>query len=215
MRTAPWVKMYFGRTLEEPYVPPYIVGMATILELARFAEVSPENVLRVLNGEPVSAAVSESVQRAIEALGEPAWPGGVPEHALETSIEQVRQELAQTFSRSTAELEARLPEGVGSIVYEAVRVEVRPVTEHIEQMRVLVDQLCQSLQRVGTAVDQERVERLEDVALLTDLIVTGWRSVDRRLARLERMLERQSAQNVERQRRREGSPTVRHIRLEG
>jgi hypothetical protein len=183
--------------------------VATVLELARFADVSPENVLRVLNGEPVSAVVSESVQRAIEALGEPSWPGAIGEDPLETSIEHVRRELSQTFSRSTAELEARLPEGVGSIVYEALRVEVRPVTQHIEQMQLLVDQLCRSLQRVGTAVDKERVERLEDVALLTDLIVTGWRTVDRRLARLERMLERQAAQNGN------GSPpTVRHIHLE-
>lgn len=200
--------------LEEPFFLSYPVRMATVLELARFAEVSPENVLRVLNGEPVSAVVSESVQRAIEALGEPSWPGEVAEHPLETSIEQVRRELTQSFSRSAAELEARLPEGVASIVYEAVRVEVQPVTQHIEQMQILVDQLCRSLQRVGTSVDKERVERLEDVALLTDLIVTGWRTVDRRLARIERMLERQAEQ------RGQGngigkSPNVRHIHLEG
>jgi hypothetical protein len=39
-------------------------------------------------------------------------------------------------------------------------------------------------------VDSERRERVEDIALLTELITTGWRGVDRRLARLEGMIAR-------------------------
>jgi hypothetical protein len=39
-------------------------------------------------------------------------------------------------------------------------------------------------------IERERHERLEDVALLSELVSTGWRSADRRLARVERMLAR-------------------------
>jgi DNA-binding MarR family transcriptional regulator len=46
------------------------------------------------------------------------------------------------------------------------------------------------LERLGGEVSVERRERVEDLALLTELITTGWRTVDRRLARLERMLAR-------------------------
>lgn len=166
--------------------------MPTVLELARHADVSTENVLRVLNGEPVSTGVSESVWRAIEELGEPPWPRQAVDRPLEATIDEARRDLVKTVSRTAAELEARLPEGVGSIVYEAVRVEVRPVTQHMAQMQSLVDRLCESLERVSASVDSERRERLDDLALLTDLIVTGWRTMERRVARIERLLERQS-----------------------
>jgi hypothetical protein len=39
-------------------------------------------------------------------------------------------------------------------------------------------------------LDRERRERIDDVALTTDLITEGWRTVDRRLGRLERIIER-------------------------
>jgi len=168
------------------------LGVPTVLELARRADVSTENVLRVLNGEPVSAGVSESVWRAIDELGEPPWPGQALDRPLEATIDEARRDLMKTVSRTAAELEARLPEGVGSIVYEAVRVEVRPVTQHMAQMQSLVDRLCETLERVGASVDSERQERLDDLALLTELIVTGWRTMERRVAHVERLLERQS-----------------------
>ena len=166
--------------------------MPTVLQLARHASVSTENVLRVLNGEPVSASVSESVWLAIDEHGEPPWPGQALERPLEASINEARRDLMKTVSRTAAELEARLPEGVGSIVYEAVRVEVRPVTQHMAQMQSLVDRLCETLEHVATSVDRERRERLDDLALLTELIVTGWRTMERRVAHIERLLERQS-----------------------
>ena len=48
--------------------------MATILELAAYAEVSAENVLRVVHGEPVSEEIERRVYEAIDALGLPAYP---------------------------------------------------------------------------------------------------------------------------------------------
>jgi hypothetical protein len=46
------------------------------------------------------------------------------------------------------------------------------------------------LEVVSTSVEDERRDRLEDVALLTELVTSGWRSVDRRLARLEKIVAR-------------------------
>jgi hypothetical protein len=167
--------------------------MATILELSRFANVSAENVLRVVHGEPVSEDVARRVQEAIDALGAPPYPRAtvevVPaEHA--PPADSRHDELLERFAAAAAELESTLPQGVSSVVYEALRVEVRPVAQHVAEMGSLFEHMLRRLERVGMDVDSERRERVEDIALITDLITTGWRSVDRRLARLEGMIAR-------------------------
>ena len=174
--------------------------MPSILDLARYAEVSAENVLRVLNGEPVSAEVAERVRDAVDALGKPRWPG-LPDD------EEDADEVALEVIDSEEMFDARLPFDVGGLVYEAVRVEVRPVNENIQAMHLLVDRLVSTLERMGGSIEHERQERLEDVALVTELVVNGWRNVDRRLGRLERMLERQ-------QRSQPGERAVRHVHID-
>jgi hypothetical protein len=184
--------------------------MATILELARYADVSAENVIRVVNKEPVSSEVAARVREALAALGPPPYPGTALEpHPLPGAAEDARRQLLATFAETAAELESRLPEGVGDVVYEALRVEVRPVAHHMAQMGTLVEQLIRRFERVDIGVELERRERLEDIALLTELITTGWRMVDRRLGRIERMLERAQAQP-----RTNGAQSVRHFRVD-
>jgi hypothetical protein len=184
--------------------------LATILELARFAHVSAENVIRVVNGEPVSGEVESRVREALAALGPPPRPSTALEpRPLTGAAEEARRQLVETFAETAAGLEARLPEGVGNVVYEALRVEVRPVAHHMAQMGTLVEQLIRRFERVDIGVDLERRERLEDVALLTELITTGWRMVDRRLGRIERMLERAQAEA-----KTNGAPPIRHLRVD-
>jgi hypothetical protein len=184
--------------------------MATILELARYADVSAENVIRVVNKEPVSGEVAARVRRALAALGPPPYPGTALEAQQGTgAADEARRQLLETFAETAAELEARLPEGVGDVVYEALRVEVRPVAHHMAQMGTLVEQLIRRFERVDIGVELERHERLEDVALLTELITTGWRMVDRRLGRIERMLERAQAQS-----KANGDQPVRRFRVD-
>jgi DNA-binding MarR family transcriptional regulator len=169
--------------------------VASILDIARYANVSAANVLRVVNGEPVSEDIARRVQAAIDALGPPPYPRGPKEvlpalPATPHGSEASHEELLERLTQAAAALEASLPQGVGSVVYEALRVEVRPVAQHIEELDSLFEQMVSRLERLGGEVSIERRERVEDLALLTELITTGWRTVDRRLARLERMLAR-------------------------
>ena len=155
--------------------------MATILELAAYAEVSAENVLRVIHGESVSEEVEQRVRRAIEALGPPPSPRltDVLPALPEGGAGGGEDALVERFRAATAELEATLPEGVGTVVYEALRVEVRPVVQHVAELGTLFERMLQRLEQVSGEVESERRERVEDVALLTELLTTGWRSVDR------------------------------------
>jgi hypothetical protein len=163
--------------------------VATILELADYADVSAENVLRVVHGEPVSEDVERRVIEAIDAIGSPHYPRQV-EVLPAIPPGASSDELLQRFQDTAAELEATLPEGVGSVVYEALRVEVRPIAQHVAELSALFERMLARLDEVSTSVGDERRDRLEDVALLTELVTSGWRSVDRRLARLEKIVAR-------------------------
>ena len=178
--------------------------MATILELAAYAEVSAENVLRVVHGEPVSEEVERRVLEAIAALGPPPHPrrGEVLPALPEFGAESGHDELVERLRATAAELEATLPEGVGTVVYEALRVEVRPVAQHVAELGSLFERMLQRLEQVSGEVESERRERAEDVALLTELLTSGWRSVDRRLARLEQIVARiEAGRNARREAR--------------
>jgi hypothetical protein len=165
--------------------------MASILEIARLANVSADNVLRVVNGEPVSSDVASKVASAIEAIGPPPSAGSRAEiAAVEKRSGPETSELVSRVDQIAAELEKRLPQDLGSIVYEALRVEVQPVSRHMAELDALYELICARLEDLRLEIARERNERLEDVALLTELVSEGWRSADRRLARLESMITR-------------------------
>ena len=164
--------------------------MATILELAAYADVSAKDVLRVVHGEAVNEDLERRVNDAIDALGVPPGPRPfevLPAPAVGTLA---HDEFLERFQATAAELEAALPQGVGPVVYEALRVEVRPVAQHVAELGALFERMLARIEEVSTGVGDERRDRLEDVALLTELVTSGWRSVDRRLARLEKIVAR-------------------------
>jgi hypothetical protein len=165
--------------------------MASILEIARLANVSADNVLRVVNGEPVSADVASRVASAIEAVGPPTSARSRAEiAATERRSGSEATELVSRVDQMAAELETRLPQDLGSIVYEALRVEVQPVSRHMAELNALYKLISARLEDMQLEIARERNERLEDVALLSELVSEGWRSANRRLARLESMLTR-------------------------
>jgi hypothetical protein len=147
--------------------------MATILELAQHSNLPVETVLRVVNGESVSSEARDRVAEAFAALGPPNYPRFAPPS----------NELVPAQESLVEALERALPSEVGEVVYEAVRVEVRPVGEHVAQLRSLFEEVAARLAR-------ERRERVDDVELMTELMIEGWRSVDRRLGRIEKVLAR-------------------------
>jgi hypothetical protein len=114
----------------------------------------------------------------------------VLERSVDGTLGQRPERLLEAFAQTAAELESTIPQGVSTVVYEALRLEVRPVAKYMGEMAALVDGLTHYFSRLDGGLQTERRERLDDVKLLVDLITTGWRSVDRRLGRIERMIER-------------------------
>jgi Bacterial regulatory proteins, lacI family len=84
--------------------------MASILEIARLANVSADNVLRVVNGEPVSADVASRVASAIEAVGPPTSARSRAEiAATEKRSGSEATELVSRVDQMAAELEHGCP----------------------------------------------------------------------------------------------------------
>jgi hypothetical protein len=129
----------------------------------------------------------DAVERARGRLADAA--AGRPDPAaVEAALDRARasvEELAQT----AAELEASLPGRVAEAVEQGLREQVLPVGRHVAEVRGLMAQAIRRLERLEGDLLSERHSRVDDLALLVDLIASGWTGVDDRLARLERNLE--------------------------
>jgi hypothetical protein len=129
----------------------------------------------------------DAIERArirLAAAGE-----GEPEAALEALLERARAGL-EALALTAAELEAGMPERLDTALQRGLREEVIPVARHLAEVRGLSGQTIRRLERLQGDLAAERQARVEDLALLVDLIASGWRGVERRLDRLERVLDR-------------------------
>ena len=130
----------------------------------------------------------DALERARRRLAEAREEGPSPAD-LEAALERAETAL-DALAQTAAELEAVVPERLGAALEESMRAEVVPVARNLAEVRGLSVQLVRRLERLQAQAAAERKERLEDLALLVDLIASGWRGVERRLDRTERVLDR-------------------------
>jgi hypothetical protein len=109
--------------------------------------------------------------------------------ALQALLERARAGL-EALALTTAELEAGMPDRLEASLQKGLREEVLPVAKHLAEVRGLSGQTIRRLERLQTDLAAERKARVEDLALLVDLITSGWRGVEKRLDRIERVLDR-------------------------
>jgi hypothetical protein len=155
--------------------------MATILDLAEHADLPAETVLRVLLREPVNEAAEKRVAEAVEALGLPDYPRPDGHVEVLPAVEEQPPPPAALPARTA-------PPAV--------------TDEHtlVELFQVLLDRL-----------DRNRRERIDDLALTVDLTTEGWRMVDRRLGRLEKIIDRLSREDYFERRGQPGRAEIRHL----
>jgi hypothetical protein len=125
-----------------------------------------------------------ALERAKQRIADAA--AGRPETAvLEATLERSRAQI-EALAATAADLEASIPAHVGVAVRDGVRTEVLPVARHIAEIRGLLNQAIRRLERLEGDLLAERHARVDDLALLVELVTSGWRGVDARLERLER-----------------------------
>jgi hypothetical protein len=79
-----------------------------------------------------------------------------------------------------------LPARVG----DAVRDQAQPVGRNLAEVRGLMNQVIRRLERVEADLLSERHARVDDLALLVELVSSGWQSVDTRLERVDAAVAR-------------------------
>ena len=136
--------------------------------------------------EPHPAATLQSpivrettIERATERVEE-----RVNAAAFEAVLERTREDLSR-LAETAAEAAASLPARIGDAVEDGLREQVLPVGRHVAEIRGLLNRLIRRLDDLEGDAVADRHARVDDLALLVDLIGSGWENVDERLARIE------------------------------
>jgi two-component sensor histidine kinase len=105
--------------------------------------------------------------------------------AVNSVLERTRAQL-EALAAAAEETAASLPDRV----QEGLKEQVVPVGRNLAEIRGLMNQVIRRLDNVEADALADRHSRVDDLALLVDLISSGWKSVDARIARIEAMITR-------------------------
>jgi len=105
--------------------------------------------------------------------------------ALDALLVRAREQV-EALATATAALEDSLP----GRVQDAVRSEAQPVGRNLAEIRGLMNQVLRRLSTLEGDLLTERSARVDDLAVLVDLVSSGWQGVDARLARIEEVVKR-------------------------
>src|SRR5581483_9551356 len=133
---------------------------------------------------------ADAIKRAQERIDQAA-AGRVEPAMVDATLERAREQV-EALAATAAELEATLPNRLGDALQDGLRAQVAPVGRNLAEIRGLMNQVIRRLERVEGDLLAERHARVDDLALLVDLVTSGWRNVEQRLAAIE---ERLASQN--------------------
>ena len=131
--------------------------------------------------------IERAAERATARLAA-ASEGRAEPAAVEAALERARAQI-EALAEASSALESTLPDKVGEAVREGVRAEALPVARQMAEVRGLMSSVIRRLERLEGDLLAERHARVDDLAVLVDLITSGWKTVDDRLSHMERSLE--------------------------
>ena len=71
---------------------------------------------------------------------------------------------------------------------EGLREEAAPISRRLAEVKGLSNNAIRRLENIESMVGSEREARVDDLALLVELLTEGWRSLNTRLDRIEAAL---------------------------
>jgi hypothetical protein len=170
--------------------------VSILVEIAEKADVPVEGVIRVLTREPVSDAVAQRVLDALDHLT-PEQTRAVQRFALAALHDVLPRPRAAEVPRypeaeAAEEALAALPAAPED---ESPQLQAAPATSDaaLVQLSSVLRELAEAVRDLRQETDEERRERVDDLAVLIDLITTGWQGLDARLGRIEKQIGRLDA----------------------
>jgi hypothetical protein len=111
--------------------------------------------------------------------------------AMDAALERARAAV-EALAQTTAELEAGLPVAI----QDGLKEHFRPSARHLAEVRGLMNQVIRRLEGLETDLLAERHARVDDLALLVDLIASGWETVNARLTEIDAKLDQPRLRSV-------------------
>ncbi len=125
----------------------------------------------------------DALQRAVERIAE-SRAGRFEAVRLEATLERSRAQI-DSLASAVEIFERILPERIGAAVQEGMHREMATAGRSLAEMRGLLNKALRRLDLIEQELIAERNARIDDLEILVDLVSSGWRGVDHRLARLE------------------------------
>lgn len=176
--------------------------MSLLVDIAEKAHVSVEGVVRVLTREPVSDAIKERVLAVLDEL-DAEQTRVLQRFALAALHDVLPRPYEAPLRPHVDDWDPDVPEAVRGLLPPAPAPAplseppqlpaAPPDTAHLVQLSAVLEELASAVRDLRQETDTERRERVDDLAVLIELISTGWQGLDRRLGRLERQLGRLEA----------------------
>src|SRR4029077_15424367 len=91
----------------------------------------------------------------------------------------------EALAQTADELQIVLPDAVGGALRDGLREEAAPISRRLAEVKGLSNQMVRRLERLETDLLIERHARVDDLALLVDLITAQWKGLSERLDRIE------------------------------
>jgi hypothetical protein len=107
---------------------------------------------------------------------------------IAAALDRARLQV-EALALSADELQVVLPAAVGSALRDGLREEAAPISRRLAEVKGLANQTIRRVERLETDLLAERHARIDDLALLVDLISGQWRALSERLDRIEQALE--------------------------
>ncbi len=161
--------------------------MSLLTEVAARADVPVEGVVRVVTRQPVSRRIAQRVVKVLDAL-DPEQQRAVERLARAGSVDVVTPRPDVTPREAV--VAAPDADSLPAIDGTDLSVRTDPLALRLHQ---LLEEINECLNEIRRDHVSDRQDRVDDLAVLVDLMTTGWRGVDRRLGRVERTLARLEA----------------------
>jgi hypothetical protein len=80
-------------------------------------------------------------------------------------------------------------EQIRETMKEGLREQAAPISRRLAEVKGLSNNAIRRLENIEATIESERSARVDDLALLVELLTEGWRAMNARLDRIEAALE--------------------------